>query len=109
SDWYDLADDDGLLMQLGARYDCTALIARDPWYEALPLRGMVRVRGAEGGALRTFIGRRERERFVRAVRSREAALVTRFERAGWRVGILPEADGASALFETFGAHGTRAR
>ena len=51
SDWHDLDTDDcgSLLRTLGARFDCTALVARDPWYAGLPLRGFSRLRGAEGG------------------------------------------------------------
>ncbi len=102
SDWYDLAEDDDLLMRLGARLDCTALIARDPWWDGLPLRGLVRIRGAEGGSVRCYIGRRERESFKRSVRDREARIVARLERAGWRTGILDEADGTSSLMQAFG-------
>jgi uncharacterized protein (DUF58 family) len=102
-DWYDLGDaHDALLAQLGSRYDCTALVARDPWYDGLPLRGMVRFRGAEGGNVRAYIGRRERASYARAVRAREAALMTRFGRANWRCGILEEADGAASLARAFG-------
>ena len=71
-DWYDLdsaADRD--LADLGARFDCTALIARDPWYEGLPLGGIVRMRGAEGGMVRAYVGARERAAFANAVRRRE--------------------------------------
>ena len=40
SDWYDLDDDrDDRLRELGGWCDCTALIARDPWFEGLPLGG----------------------------------------------------------------------
>lgn len=103
SDWFDLGDDDReLLAELGAWCDCTALYARDPWYDGLPLRGMVRLRGAEGGMLRTFIGRRERQNYARAVRARESELATRFERAGWRSAPLLEADGVASLRAAFG-------
>jgi hypothetical protein len=91
-----------LLARLGARYDCTALVARDPWYAGLPLRGMVRLRGAEGGTARLYVGRRERESFARAVREREERLLTRFTHANWRTGILEEADGAGSLARAFG-------
>ncbi|MDQ2865074.1 MAG: DUF58 domain-containing protein [Candidatus Eremiobacteraeota bacterium] len=109
-DWHDAEENDtALLMQLGARYDCTALVARDPWYDDMPLRGIVRLRGAEGGAVRTFVGRRERERFLRAVRAREDAIVERLSNAGWRTGILREGRGKQSLFETFAVHTERAR
>jgi uncharacterized protein (DUF58 family) len=102
-DWFDFpSEGDTLLQRLGARFDCTALIARDPWFDELPLRGLVRMRGAEGGFLRTYIGRRERLAYARAVREREAQLVVRFSRANWRTGPLYEVDGARSLREAFG-------
>lgn len=110
SDWYGLqADDDGLLMQLGARLDCTALVARDPWFDELPLRGFVRIQGAEGGALRAYIGKREQERFATAVREREASVIAQLERAGWRTGILLESSGSKSVFSAFGIHTERVR
>lgn len=102
-DWFELESrHDGLLFDLAGRFDCTALIARDPWYDALPLRGLVRLRGAEGGSARVFVGERERRAYGDAVRIREQALLTRFERAGWRTGILHENSGAQSLGRTFG-------
>jgi uncharacterized protein (DUF58 family) len=102
-DWYELDDRlDRELADLGARFDCTALIARDPWYDDLPLGGIVRLRGAEGGQTRVFIGARERAAYARAVREREATLLERFGRANWRTGILRESDGAASLAATFG-------
>jgi uncharacterized protein (DUF58 family) len=103
SDWYELRrEHDSLLGELGARFDCTALLTRDPWFDRLPLRGMVRLRGAEGGHVRAFVGDRERKAYARAVREREASLRERFARAGWRTGILHEDDGASSLAAAFG-------
>ncbi len=102
-DWYELDTSlDRDLADLGARYDCTALIARDPWHDELPLGGIVRMRGTEGGQLRAYIGARERTRFHSAVRRRETALLRRFERANWRTGILREADGTASLAAAFG-------
>jgi uncharacterized protein (DUF58 family) len=102
-DWYELDDShDDLLANLGAWCDCTALIARDPWYDGFPVGGVVRFRGAEGGALRTYVGKRERVAFATAVRAREDALARRFARAGWRTGSLLEADGAVSLRAAFG-------
>jgi uncharacterized protein (DUF58 family) len=107
-DWYDLgpalARD---LADLGTRFDCTALIARDPWYEDLPLAGFVRLRGAEGGSLRAYVGPRERAAFRAAVRHREAALLGMFESANWRTGILSEADGTASLAAAFGLRRAR--
>jgi uncharacterized protein (DUF58 family) len=103
SDWYELDDrDDDLLANLGAWCDCTALIARDPWYDGLPVGGIVRFAGAEGGALRAYVGKRERAAFAAAVRAREDVLERRFARAGWRSGILVEADGVASLRAAFG-------
>jgi uncharacterized protein (DUF58 family) len=109
-DWYDLGPaQDRLLAQLGARYDCTALIARDPWYDGLPLRGMVRLRGAEGGRVRAYVGKRERESYRRAVRAREDALLERFAAANWRTGLLLEEDGLASIAGAFGLHAGEAR
>jgi uncharacterized protein (DUF58 family) len=102
-DWYDLPRDlDRTLSELGARYDCTALVARDPWYDGLPLGGVVRLRGAEGGNARVYVGAKERTAYARAVREREAQILERFARANWRTGVLHEADGASSLATAFG-------
>jgi uncharacterized protein (DUF58 family) len=102
-DWYDLAPEaDGLLAELGVRFDCTALVARDPWFDELPLSGFVRVRGAEGGQVRAYVGPRERAAYRRAVRAREDALLARFGRANWRTGVLMEAGGAASLAAAFG-------
>ena len=103
SDWYELRPEhETLLGELGSRFDCTALITRDPWFDRLPLRGMVRLRGAEGGHVRAFVGARERTAYAKAVREREAALRERFTRAGWRTGVLHERDGAASLAAAFG-------
>jgi uncharacterized protein (DUF58 family) len=109
-DWYDLDEShDRLLAQLGARYDCTALIARDPWYDGLPLAGMVRLRGAEGGGARVYVGKRERDAYRRAVREREEALLERFAAANWRTGLLHEDDGYASIAAAFGLHAGEAR
>lgn len=103
SDFYDLGADDDALAMLAEKLDCTALVARDPWRDGLPLRGIVRVRDAESGAsLKMHFGRRERERYARASAARESALFDRFERCKWRAGAFGEADGARALMHAFG-------
>lgn len=103
SDWIDFGESlDDLMASLAQRLDCTALIARDPWYGGLPLHGFVRLRGAEHGHLRLWIGKRERDAFWHAVREREQRTRARLEALGWRTGILEEADGARGLFEAFG-------
>jgi uncharacterized protein (DUF58 family) len=102
-DWFELDDRlNRLLGELGARFDCTALIARDPWYDGLPLGGVVRLRGAEGGRARMYVGRRERAAYRAAVREREARVCDRFERANWRTGLLHERNGAASLQAAFG-------
>lgn len=102
-DWYELdASLDRDLADLGARFDCTALVARDPWHGELPLAGIVRMRGAEGGSVRAYVGARERAAFYDSVRRREAALLARFDRANWRTGLLHENDGATSLAAAFG-------
>lgn len=103
SDFWDLPSDDDLIVRLGLRFDCTALLGRDPWYDALPLRGFVRLRDAETGATeRLFVGKRERERYAAAVRAREGDLFERFARANWRTGVLHESDGRASVLHAFG-------
>lgn len=103
SDFWDLPEDDDQLVRLGLRFDCTALIARDPWYEGLPLGGFVRVRDSETGAVaRVFLGKRERRRYARAVRDREAFLLERFSQCSWRANVFDESDGGAALLRAFG-------
>ena len=102
SDWYDLHEsiyDE--LAGIASRCDCTALVARDPWFDGLPLAGFVRMRGAEGGSARLYIGAKERAAFLRAVREREARIVSQLEMLGWRTGILYEDDGSAGLLEAF--------
>lgn len=103
SDFWDLPPDDEILMRLGLRFDCTALLARDPWFDMLPLRGLVHMRDAETGAgARLFFGKRERARYATAVRDRETALLARFARSNWRAGLFDETDGRTALLHAFG-------
>ena len=102
-DWHDLDSSADLeLADLGARFDCTALVARDPWHDELPLGGIVRLRGAEGGNVRAFVGARERKAYLAAVRRREASLVARFAAANWRTGVLREENGSASLATAFG-------
>lgn len=104
-DWFELdAAKEASLARLAARCDCTALVARDPWYAGLPLSGFVRVRGAEGGSARYYVGRRERNAYVRAVREREEHVCATLERVGWRVGVFTEDDGVRGLLDAFGLH-----
>ena len=73
----------------------TALVARDPWHAGLPLGGFVRLRDAETGAtVRAFVDRAARERFRRAVATREADVLRRLRDAGVRMGVLDADAGA---------------
>ena len=68
------------------------------------LGGFVRLRDAESGrAVRIFVDRKARERFTDAVASRERDVCETLRRAGARVGMLDESDGAERAFaRTFG-------
>ena len=95
--------DDVLVARAGLRFDATVLLARDPWHDALPLRGFVRMRDAESGRAHVvFVGARARRRYHAATRGREDALRTRFRNAGWRVGNLDERDGRASVMRAFG-------
>lgn len=106
TDGFDLRDEpevDALLARAAQRFDATVLLADDPWREGLPVRGFARFRDAESGRTRRlFIGRRARERYVRASEERFGALRARFVRARWRVGRLDERDGVASLERTLG-------
>ena len=103
SDFWDLPADDERLFLLGWKFDCTALVTRDPWHDGLPLGGFVSVRDAQDGSVqRLFIGKRERERYHQAVRQREETLFERFAAANWRAGVLDEANGGVSLQRAFG-------
>jgi len=103
SDFFDSEPEhEAILGIMGRRFDCTALIARDPWRDDLPLRGFVAVRDAETAAVRRmFIGERERRRYASAVAARETETVARLNRANWRTGFFGERDGRSALLRAF--------
>jgi len=93
-----------LLHALARRFDCTALVARDPWRDDLPLAGFVAVTDLETrDARRFFIGARERRRFQLAAGERERAVLSRLRQAGWRAGTFSEADGGRAVLRAFGA------
>jgi uncharacterized protein (DUF58 family) len=102
ADGFDLPDDD-LLKRTALRFDATVLLARDPWCDDLPLRGVVRLRDAETGRLQgVFVGERARTRYRQAAQDRETSLCARFRDAGWRVGSLEEHDGRASLLRAFG-------
>ena len=93
-----------LAHELAFRLDCTLLLARDPWQDDLPLSGFVRV--ADAATNRTaqlYIGKRERERYYRSSRAREAQTLAQFEDAGWRTAVFTEDDGLQTLLRAFGA------
>ena len=103
SDWHDLPSLDAhQLCEFGLRFDCTALVARDPWHDGMPLVGMVRVRGAEGGARRIFIGARERSSYREASARRETTTLECLRTARWRTALLHERDGRASLHIAFG-------
>jgi len=104
TDGYDLPEDlDPRLVDLGQRCDCTVLLARDPWHDGLPLRGFARVQDLETGERRTvYLGAAARRRYADATHGRERRIAARFATAGWRVGILTENDGRTALLHAFG-------
>lgn len=92
-----------MLGELAQRFDCTALIARDPWYDELPVGGFLRFADAETGEQqRFFLGNKERERYRRATHEREARLLQSLDAAGWRTGVMTEDDGRHALLAAFG-------
>lgn len=92
-----------LIVELGQRFDCTALIACDPWHDGIPARGFVRFEDAESGEQRlVFLSRRAVSNIASATRRREDALLTALGAAGWRTGSLAEDDGAGALLRAFG-------
>lgn len=101
-DFFDLPADDDLLVLLGRRLDCTALIARDPWLDEMPIRGFARVRDSEVDAQAfIYFGKAERRRYADAVRARESGLVERFGRANWRTATFDEENGSAALLRAF--------
>lgn len=104
-DFFDLSEVPvSLLRAAGRRFDCTALVARDPWRDDLPLSGFVAIADLETGlARRFFIGRRERARFSYSVHARENLVAALLRGAGWRVGTLEEEDGSRAIRYAFGA------
>jgi uncharacterized protein (DUF58 family) len=105
TDGYDLVGDEAL-RRAARRFDATVLLARDPWRDELPLRGFVRLRDAESGRVRRFfVGAGERTRYRVAAQARETRVQVAFHDAGWRVGMLDEANGRASLLRAFGLPG----
>jgi uncharacterized protein (DUF58 family) len=104
SDFFDLDAQQSLVRACGARFDLTALFARDPWHAGLPLGGFVRLRDAESGRVaRAYVGKRARRGYREAVAEREDSVLERLRRMGARTGTLDEATGAlRSLAGTFG-------
>ncbi len=99
SDFWDLHDE---TLELGYRHDCTALIARDPWQDDLPLSGFARVGDAESGdSALLYFGAKERARYRHASRAREEQLLDRFTQHGWRAGVYTEEEPTAGLRRTF--------
>jgi hypothetical protein len=103
SDVYGLAAVTDLLLRTSARrFDCTALIARDPWYEELPLRGFVRIVDIESLQGREFyVGPQERARYRDAAIACEAHVCRILRIAGWRAAVLEERDALAAMLRAF--------
>lgn len=102
TDGFDLPPDEELI-RAALRFDATVLLARDPWRDDLPLRGVVRLRDAESGRVRrVFVGAPTRRRYGERSRARETALHDRFRAAGWRTASLDEDDGRASLARAFG-------
>lgn len=104
SDFFNLENERALLLACAARFDLTALFARDPWHEGFPLRGFVRLRDAESDRTsRTYVGKRARGRYLAAVAERERSVLEQLRAMGARAGTLDEASGAlRSLARTFG-------
>jgi uncharacterized protein (DUF58 family) len=103
SDFFDFSALAPRLRACAARFESTALLARDPWHDGLPLSGFVRFRdAADGSTVRAYIGKAERERYVRAVAEREERIVYGLYECGLRVGTLDETSVPRALFSAFG-------
>lgn len=104
-DFFDLPDVPLALLRAAAqRFDCTAVIARDPWRDDFPVRGFAVFVDLESRATRRFyVGSRERARFMHRARARECETLALFRRAGWRAATFDESDGARAVVRAFGA------
>lgn len=103
SDFYDLTPEVcALLPLLARRFDCTALLARDPWHAGLPLHGFVRVTDIESGTQQIlYIGKCERARYREATLERHTAILRLLETAHWRAATLDECDGRTAVRRAF--------
>jgi uncharacterized protein (DUF58 family) len=103
SDVYELGALTSSLLQTAARrFDCTVLIARDPWFDEFPLRGFVRIVDVESSAGREFyVGPRERACYRSAAIECEAQVARLLRAASWRVAVLQERDAMAAVMRAF--------
>ncbi len=91
-----------MLRKLAQRFDCTALIADDPWRHDLAMNGFVQVSDIESGRRRHFfVGRRQRARYARAVRARLDAIRRLLRCAGWRASFFDESGGTAGVLRAF--------
>jgi uncharacterized protein (DUF58 family) len=103
SDFYDLDALEPVLRLCSVRFDVTALFARDPWIDGLPLRGFVTLRDAESGApARLFVSKAGARRFAEAAARREADVLSRLSGLRIRTAALDERGAAVALRDAFG-------
>jgi hypothetical protein len=93
SDFIDIDRLTDLVRACAGRFDLTALLLRDPWYDGLPLEGFARLRDAETGRTASvFVNRRGRERYRAATVARQASTLSALRRAGARLGVLAEGE-----------------
>jgi uncharacterized protein (DUF58 family) len=102
SDFHEIDGLEALVRTCVRRFEVTALVVRDPWFEELPLSGFVAIRDAETGrCARLYFGRKERERYAAAARARDERIREKLARYGARVGVLTEKDVEGSLLRTF--------
>ena len=104
TDGWEFDDGDQDLLAASAwRHDCTLLLARDPWADAFPLRGFVRLRDAESGIVqRFFIDDAAARRLCDAQARREHGILQRVRSCGWRAAVLTEERAEHAVYDAFG-------
>ena len=91
SDFFDLPTLAPLLRACAVRFDCTAIVMRDPWHDGLGLEGFVRLRDAEtNDVANAFVGGRARARYRDAVVRREREIADAVRHAGCRLVLLDE-------------------
>ncbi|MDQ2663340.1 MAG: hypothetical protein M3Y18_04805 [Candidatus Eremiobacteraeota bacterium] len=102
-DFFDVSTTAASFARAGAKFDCTALVAEDPWTGDLPLRGFTRVRDAETHRTQLFyFGAKQRMSCAKAVRRRHDRIARELQSAGWRTGTFCEESGNRALLNAFG-------